>query len=417
MRFDTDQAWVRGVWDISLRTLELCMHESYEDCPYYEQLQYTMDTRLQMLYTLAISNDARLPGKTMHDFHASLLPEGILQSRFPSNQPQVIPVFALHWILMLYDLYMETGDAGLLERYRPTMESVLGWFDRKMGASGLVEHLGYWDFSDWTEAWQDTHGAPHAAAAGPSTIQNLVYCYALDVGARILDALGLTQLSDLYRGRRRCLLHQIQTLCWSETRGLYQEGPGFDEYSQHAQIWAVLNGLITGEKARALMRRTIGDGSLVPCSFVMQFYLFRALEAVGMYGETRALWTLWRDLLELELTTVPEIPGPYTRSDCHAWGALMLYEMPRSFLGVSPRDAGYKSIRIQVEALYLGRLSARSPRGMVTVSWRVEDGRFSIRGDTPVDALLVMPDGAVHALPPGAFAFESSIHEDGYAGR
>src|SRR5690606_5026414 len=33
----------------SWRTLRLCAHETFEDCPYYEQQNYIADTRLQAL--------------------------------------------------------------------------------------------------------------------------------------------------------------------------------------------------------------------------------------------------------------------------------------------------------------------------------------------------------------------------------
>ena len=389
--------WIRKVWDISLRTLELCMHESYEDCPFYEQLQYTMDTRLQMIFTYVISGDSSLQLKAIHDYHTSMLPEGILQCRFPSKLTQVIPGFSLHWIFMLKDYYIEAGSTALpvLERYRTTMESVLAWFKRKTGPLGLVEHVGYWDFCDWTDAWDDIHGTPRAALSGPSTIHNLVYAYALQVGGFIMNVCGFNCLAEAYKKERAALLKKVDELCWSEEKGLYREGPGFEEYSQHAQIWAVLNKLAAGEKARNLMQIVLSDKSLVQCSFVMQYYMFRALEEAGMYMETEKLWKLWQDLIELDLTTVPEIPGNYSRSDCHAWGSLLLHELPRKFLGVQPLLPGYEKVVIQPKAFYVKKISGSvpTPHGDVSVRWEINNGVFSIEGNTPISAEVILPDG------------------------
>ncbi|HZK34946.1 MAG TPA: family 78 glycoside hydrolase catalytic domain, partial [Bacillota bacterium] len=167
------QDWVGGVWDISLRTIKRCMHETYEDCPYYEQLQYIMDTRSQILFTYMISRDTRLAEKAMVDFHSSLMPNGLLQSRFPSNEAQVIPIFNIYFIMMVEDYYQHTGKTSHINKYRPAIDSILQWFDTKIGVDGLVEDLGYWPFVDWVEGW--IRGVPRAAAKGPSTIHNLMY--------------------------------------------------------------------------------------------------------------------------------------------------------------------------------------------------------------------------------------------------
>jgi hypothetical protein len=62
------------------------MHDTYEDCPYYEQLQYASDSRLEMLFTYSCSSDIRLQEYAIDLFASSMLPEGLIQSRFPSQK-------------------------------------------------------------------------------------------------------------------------------------------------------------------------------------------------------------------------------------------------------------------------------------------------------------------------------------------
>jgi len=412
VQFTAKQAWLQDVWEISLRTLELCMHETYEDCPFYEQLQYTMDTRLQMLFTHIISNDKSMQRRAIHDYHSSITPEGLLTSRFPSQYTQIIPAFSLHWIFMLKDDFMETGDITLLERYRPTMENILAYFKRKTGPQGLVEYLGYWDFAEWADAWEDIGGQPRASLYGPSTIQNLVYANTLETAAWIMDNLSYGCLAEKYRIEKQGILDNIEKLCWSGEKGLYREGPGYEEYSQHAQLWAVLAGLTSDERAKEIMNKALSDKTLVPCSFVLQFYLFRALEKAGLYDETEKLWPMWKELIDLGCTTVPEIPGKFVRSECHAWGSLILHELPRKFLGVSPLTPGYEKIQIKPMGLFIDEISGQTPtpHGNVCVKRRLTEGKeFILEGSTPVPAHVILPDGSEHNIDAGEFMFNIKL--------
>lgn len=73
------------------------------------------------------------------------------------------------------------------------------------------------------------------------------------------------------------------------------------------------------------MEKALDGKSLIPCSFMQRYYLFRALEKTGMYDRTEALWQDWQDFIDLHCTTFPETPFD-PRSDCHAWSALPLWE-------------------------------------------------------------------------------------------
>ncbi len=397
--------WMGPVWDMSVRTLRRCMHETYMDCPYYEQLQYTMDTRLQMLYTYAVSGDDRLARKAIADFHASLLPEGILQSRYPSDLPQVIPGFALYWVFMLEEHWWETGTVSEFRRYRPTVDAVLDWFDRKIGPEGLIVDVGHWDFADWVPEWDQRAGVPFAVDQGPSTLHNLVYAAGLRSAACMMRESGRDGVAAEYLERADRILEAVDRLCWCEEEGLFEEGPGIRDFSQHTQVWAVLSGLAEGIRARRVMEGTLRRPGLYKCTFPWMYTMFRALEKADMYQETDALWDMWRGLPAMSLTTIPEMPVN-TRSDCHAWGALPLWEFPRKVLGVQPAVPGWAIVLIEPKALFLQDASgeAITPHGPVFVSWKRSETTFSLECRLPegVSAEVRLPDGSVHAVPADA---------------
>ena len=58
--FSCDDPGLAKIWEVGWRTARLCAMETYFDCPYYEQLQYVGDTRIQALISLYVSGDDRL---------------------------------------------------------------------------------------------------------------------------------------------------------------------------------------------------------------------------------------------------------------------------------------------------------------------------------------------------------------------
>lgn len=399
---ESSTEWINPLWNISLRTLKRCMHETYEDCPYYEQLQYTMDTRLQILFTYMVSGDVRLSLKAIEDYAYSILPEGILQSRYPSNEPQVIPVFSLYWIMMIEDYYIQTGDESLIKKYRSTIDGILNWYDERIGNYGLVENLGYWEFIDWVKEW--TRGEPDAIHHGPSTTHNLVYASALKASARLNRLTGRLGIAEEYEYRSENIISKIEELCWSEEESLYKEAPNFNEFSVHAQVWAVLSETAGENKAKVILRTSLERKEIPQCSYAMSFFLFRALEAAGIYEDTENLWDMWKEMLRLKLTTTPEDPIQ-PRSDCHGWGALPLFEFTRNLLGVKPGLPGWEEIIIEPRTLSLKDMKGKviTPKGIVEVEWVVEDNSFRLSINTPkgVPCKIKLPNGSEYKLSQG----------------
>ncbi len=399
--------WVNEIWNISLRTLRRCMHETYEDCPYYEQLQYLMDTRSQILFSYMVSADTRMAEKAMEDYRCSLLPNGLLQSRYPSKEPQVIPTFNIYFILMVEDYYWQTGKIDHIREYRSVIDGILEWFHNHIGASGLVENLEFWPFVDWVNGWEK--GVPPAAEKGPATIHSLLYAAGLQAAARLNDLTDRKFMAAEYEKRSKAILQEIENSCWDDTDGLFREGPRFAKFSQHDQVWAVLTGLVKGKRGKSVMKKSLALDDIDICSYSMRFYLMRALEMVGMYDRSEVIWDDWKEMLNQHLTTCPE-DSVNMRSDCHGWSALALYEFTRCILGVRPLEPGWTKIEIEPQLLSLPDFSGSviTPKGMVQVSWKHESGRFTISGQVPdeVPVELHLPDGTKQLyLHGGSFEF------------
>ena len=396
--------WVEQVYDMCVRTLQSCMMETYMDCPFWEQMQYPMDTRLQALFTYVCSVDTRLARKALQDFHDSMLPMGLIQGRAPSNPKQIISTFSLHYIFMLAEYYRRTGDGEVLKLYRADVDMILEYYDRHIGTRGLVENLGYWDFVDWQETWQNSAGRPAAVSKGPSTIINLMYGMALLDGAEINEATGRESLAGEYRDRQRSITNRIQELCWDAARGMYREGPEYQEFSQHAQSWAVLNGMLPKEEAAELMRRTFEEKDVLRCYFSTCYELFRACEKAGCYGLTRQQMDWWLRLLEEHCTTCPETPSN-SRSECHAWSALPMYELLAVMAGIRREQGRPDRVEIRPHMDYVPDLEGRmiTEYGDVTFCYEPEGSgmRYEIALPEGLTGRFVKADGEAVQLKTG----------------
>lgn len=346
----SDQS-LTSIWDISERTLRRCMHETYFDCPFYEQLQYAMDARSEILFTYAIAADDRLARKTMEDFRYSQRSDGLINSCAPSVRTNVIPGFSIFYLLMVHDHMMFFGDKKLVRHHLPAIDSILEFFDQNLTLQGLVGRVGgplmrskYWSFIDWTPQWDSTRGVPTACLkkSGSITMESLLYLTGLTAAAELADYAGRSDTAGEYRKRASELKQAVLSYCmgnYTMADGtvihLIQDGPGVEEYSVHCQVFAILNDLVTNEDGKEMLAAVLDKPEeFVPCSVAMKFYLFRALEKVNWYEKTNDLWNLWREMLANHMTTCME-KDSNSRSDCHAWASTILYELPCVSLGVT----------------------------------------------------------------------------------
>lgn len=402
--FESNDPQLKTIWDIAWHTALCCAHEHYEDCPFWEQLQYVSDTRLQILISYYVADDDSLARQAIRAFDRSRLPEGQIQSRYPSHIEQIIPTFSLLYVMMVEDHWRHYGDVEFLRSVAPGIGPIMHWFERHMNRDGLLDFIPWWVFVDWCyPRWSD--GVPPEAREGPATAVNLMSIAALESGARLYRVVGDHHHADVWEKRAGTMREAVRQTAWSEREGLFVDGPGSNNLSQHSNLWAILTDTATTEQTARIMERLLDDPALVRTSYIHDYYLFQALVKAGAIDRLEYVIRRWRDMVDYGFSTFPEHADP-VRSECHAWSAWPMFEFLRTLLGVKPREPGYVAATIAPKP-FGGVTEARGTvptrRGAITVAWRLRDGAFALRARTPdgLPARIELPDGTVHTAAKG----------------
>ena len=393
--FQSPDPQLAKIWAISWRTARLDAHETYMDTPYYEQLQYVGDTRIQALISYAVTGDDRLARQALQAFNDSRIPEGITRSRYPSSLPQNIPTFSLLWIGMLHDYWMYRPDPEPIRNSLVGTRAVLDWFVHYQQPDGLLRELPWWSFIDWVPSGK----IPTYGANGESCVTSLQYLGALRNAADLEAAFGDPALATSYRTRAADVSAGIYSKCWVPSRGMLADNPDKTVFSQQSNIMGVLYDVIPKDQQHAVLEKVLAiepgtmPNGVLSASYYFRFYLARALDHAGMADDYLASIKPWRQMLALHFTTWPETPGR-TRSDSHAWSAHPIYDLLTLVAGIEPASPGFKTVRIAPHLGPLQSLSAKYPHpdGMIAVEYH--------RHGKGLDATITLPAG-LH----GVFAF------------
>ncbi len=301
--------------------MQMCAHETYMDCPYYEELMYAGDTRLELLTTYVMTRDDRLPRKALRMFDASHLPSGLTQARYPSCVMQIIAPFALWWAAMVRDYALWRDDRGFVEQLMPGVHATLEAFRRFLGPDGLIHAPAGWNFMDWVPGW--TAGIPPEGVSGCSGLLNWQLVYTLALVADLETQLGEHELAE--RGRRQAgeLARCAHETFWDEARGLYADDPARQHFSEHTQCLALLSGLVDPARRQRIAEGLLHDDGLARTTIYFTHYLFEAYREIGRVDVLPDRLSLWFALKQSGFkTTVSHpnravrtaMPGAHTRS-------------------------------------------------------------------------------------------------------
>ena len=391
------------IYEVSCRTLELCMHEHYEDCPWREQALYANDARNQALTGYYTFGEYSFPAVSFKLLGRSAGDDGYITLCAPMDSPFTIPSFTMVWFLAMADHLRYSGNVEYAKANLPLIHKCLGHFISTMKNNLLPSPTGpdYWHFYDWAD------GLSGATGSSPDTDLNkerydaplnFLFILALRASSKICEECGEVKAAASYRSIETTTADAAHKMFWNQEKQLYCTGSSKEMQSHFAELTQSLALLTTSiptsitTDLRAKLAQK--DNDMVKTTLSQCLYKFEALlQEKDKYGSTvfaqiskdwsRMLYAGATSFWETELG---QADFDYAGSLCHGWSATPAYFYGAYILGIKPVSPGFKIFTVDpfFKATPQASGTIPTPDGDITISWHEntnQDGNKSVIGE------------------------------------
>ncbi len=399
----------RRIYETSIRTLHLCMHEHYEDCVWREQSLYANDSRNQALCGYYCFGEYRFPAASFSLLGQSLRDDGFLELCAPGDIPITIPAFTMAWIMELADHLLYSGDASLSIECLPAVRTILDGQVARMQSGLLPIPQGeqYWHFYDWASGLDNTELSARKGVLDAPL--NLFYCLALDSAAYMETHCGDPDRARKYRQCAQSIRDAFDGAFWdtqADAYVTYADSERERHFAELTQSLAIVAGVCKGDKASLLRRRLIsGDGAMIETTLSQSLYKFEAvLQEPEVYGN----WVIdkiakdWGMMLFNGATSFWETLNgaddfEKAGSLCHGWSGIPVYVYQAYLLGIKPVEPGFRVFSFSPLPNVVLRASGvvPTPSGPISATWETTDGKLCYDLSSPECTQAIVCPGAV----------------------
>lgn len=313
------------IYETSIYTLEECMHEHYEDCPWREQCLYVLDSRNQMLCGYYV-----FKGYEYQKHNILLLAKGysnktgLLTLTTPRGRDDYpIPFFSLMYIKQIEEYIEYTGDKDILNNVKDVLTNIINFFLNHIDNNGLIYYFRkpFWNFYEWTE------GSDNGEDLDPNSkekeqyelIINAALVYAIESYNRLFNTkIDTSKLKDA-----------IVDKFYDKDRNIFKMNSNTDIASQLGNAFACLIGLGNDE----LLEKTSISKDMVEASLSVRGFVYDALlTKEDKYGKfiIEDIKNRYKKMLDQGATTFWETERGESAfggagSLCHGWSAIPIY--------------------------------------------------------------------------------------------
>jgi len=401
------------VYDISARTLRLCMQDFYEDGPKRDRMLWIGDLRVEALVNYCVFGDVGLARQSLMQMADLQLPDGMIPGVGPDFSSTYLPDYCAYYVMAVADYYRYTADLRTLNLLYPYLRKLMAWFRTNSDASGLfvkADRPGWWIFVDWDESMEKKDRVMAMEA---------LYYWALNDAAEIAKAVRKNLDAGDYLARADKLKQSVNSVLWTKEKRAYvdcltDEGPSQKVHRQPNAL-ALLAGLPEKQMVPNILSVLTRTSRAAPVTTpYMNFYVASALFAAGRPAQALDLVkTYWGAMLARGATTCwekfdPDWPTPYEQRDlsyCHGWSSGPGQLLPAYVAGVRPAKPGFEQALISPDLGGLAWVKATvpTPKGPVRVDWKTDRGCVVGSVALPKEcsaklALSIPPAGVVYAV-------------------
>lgn len=386
--FNASDYRLNRIYEISARTMKLCMEDTFTDCPLYEQTLWVGDARNEGLFAMSVFGAYDLVRRCIRLAGESLERMPMVGCQVPSGWTSIIPVWSFMWGISIQDYCRETGDLAFAREVWPmvvkNLEGSLAKIDPENGLFRSEE----WNLFDWSKT-DSNH---------PILLQNSMFLVgALAAAVELGESLG--EPVELFREQRDALKRAIHAtwdsrrLAWPDS--IHADGTVSEEMSVHTSMLALLYDAAMPEVAAAARANTVTPRQelIRIASPFAALYFYETLEKLGMGDEImKAIYRDYLPMLQLGSSTVWETfpaalnTGEFpTRSHCHGWSAAPVYFLPRLVLGILPAAPGAMKFHISPRITHLEYASGARPtiHGRIETGWEKHGDKLFITAKGP----------------------------------
>ena len=400
------------VWQTSVRTLHLCMHEHYEDCPWREQALYANDARNQMLCGYYVFRDHDFPRVSLELLARNTGPDGYQELCSPMKYEFLIPGFTMTWFLAMNDYLMYSGDTRFVADMFPQMKAMMGAYFRTLRNGVLPCPTGsrYWHFYDWAPGLAGVERGDCTTQTGLRGVRfdaplNFLLIMALQASLNMAEWLQDDDFAQECRSRLDALRRTAHETFWVSRDNAYQSYAGdeaFSHYAELTQSLAILAGVGTAAIHDDLRRKLVDkDSGMTAATLSQSLYKYEAIIQNPSFGSfvSNDIAEHWSGILFAGATSFWEtLNGAWdfnhAGSLCHGWSAIPVYFYGAYGLGVKPLAPGFARFAISPR---MGMESVTgtvpSPAGNVEVSLKGAPDSYTGEFEVP-DSLDLVVDRA-----------------------